>query len=309
MIKRGVEMINDLGDVLLLLAIALPLILFIAYGIYSLVEYLKVEIYSHKQDKYDRIVSTTTSKKMLNEIFTKSRSDKTRIIAAEKILSREDLIDFIISEIFHDSHSYYRDALKRINPTDSELESAAEKNINKLYYSSNFDIKAMLITKLNNKETLEKLYTNKEDSILAFLAAKKAEIPLKEKYIDNLAYRLLHLKKYESFEFIQYLNLTDNEIQKLGEIFGQKMREKPTSEMADKLLLVYKAIKSESFMDGLHTEGQIKYNRRITLEEHSDDHSDYHSDTSVNGWGGETLSESSDHTDSPEVYEDREEYI
>jgi hypothetical protein len=85
----------------------------------------------------------------------------------------------------------------------------------------------------------------------------------------------------------KYLELNPGQdgLQYLGNVLGDYMRKKPTEEVADQLLRIYKNVTDESFMDGLHAKGSIAYKshvdnvRHIIDEESCTDNVCNHTDT------------------------------
>jgi hypothetical protein len=300
------------------------------------------------QKRFDKKVQKTKSQKMLYKIFTYSKSEKTRIIAmgklddykylskifynkktemtikvmaAEKIFARQDYMDFLFSKAFIMSRKdgCIYEALIKAKLSDFELMKLTDKYLDKILDSFDSPIVALLNLMLKIQEKSVQLDGIQINKVYDILSAQSAGYPHDDDFINKLADALLSIDPTKHFDgihkILEIVKLADKDIHKLGEILGSKMRNKPSSDLADKLLYIYKILKSESFMDGIHTDGKIKYTRNHT-EEHKDTHNDSHIDeeeafyyNSPSGTIHSDVIEQNDHTDEPAVYKDRIEYI
>jgi hypothetical protein len=243
-------------------------------------ELYQIYIGSHSEITRITAVEKLKDTDILEKIFDSKKTEMTiKTIAAEKMFNRSLFLDVLFEDVINTSlkKDYIYETLRKANLTNSQVIYITERYFDIIVENYDSPIIYLLRLRLNVQNTDEaqhKIYINK---LYDILIAQSVGLAHDNDFMDKLADVLLNIdttmkSSDKTHKLIDIIKPTYHEFLKLGEILGKKMRDNPSSALADKLIFLYKTLKSESFMNGIHADGKIKYTRNYITRKHGDSH-------------------------------------
>jgi hypothetical protein len=165
----------------------------------------------------------------------------------------------------NDKYFLTRSTLKNIPQTSfrRELEEAAAYYPDELYEiicnTIDFETRHRSIDRLNDNELLQKIAEDTSFAIDQRMRAAK-KLLTNDEYLSFLARNIYGWRPYSMYDL---RTLSSDDLYILGQLIADSLRESKSAHIADCLVLVLKELALTAFEDGLFSQGDIEFTRKI----------------------------------------------